>query len=379
MVKLIYLDWQWNNQIIRNLMDFYLPIAQVQVSIITILILSFAVGFLSGIFGIGGGVLMTPILIFLGIPATYAVANVANTVLGISVSGATTHWYKKTLDYKMGFMIVIGGLAGATLGMQIFKYLREIGNINTIIALLYIYLLVIIGTLIFVEGVKEVTALKKKIILKKKLHTHYWIHGLPFRMRFSKSKVYESALTPIILGFAVGLFASIMGIGGAFLMVPAMIYLIGMPTKLIPGTSLFVTIFITGFVVIAHAVQFKSIDLVLVSFLLFGSIIGLHIGLKISEKLNAPEYKALLAILLIAIGIFMGVKTFIFNKSADLFRVMPAPNFNSELTLLVINLAKNSPVIYASLSVVFVVFVGFIFSYIRELIHHFRYSKKIKN
>ena len=360
-------------------MDFYLPIAQVQVSIITVLILSFTVGFLSGIFGIGGGVLMTPILIFLGIPATYAVANVANTVLGISVSGATTHWYKKTLDYKMGFMIVIGGLAGAILGMQIFRYLREIGNINTIIALLYVYLLIIIGTLIFVEGVKEVTALKKKIILKKKLHTHYWIHGLPFRIRFSKSKVYESALTPIILGFIVGLFASIMGIGGAFLMVPAMIYLIGMPTKLIPGTSLFVTIFITGFVVIAHAVQFKSIDLVLVSFLLFGSIIGLHIGLKISEKLNASEYKALLAILLIVIGMFMGVETFIFNKSPDLLRIIPTLDFNSELTLSIINLAKNSPIIYASLSVVFVVFFGFIFSYIRELIHHFRYSKKIKN
>ena len=145
-------------------MDFYLPIAQVQISIPTVLILSFAVGVLSGIFGIGGGFLMTPILIFLGIPATYAVANAANTVLGISVSGATTHWYKKTLDYKMGFMIVIGGLAGAILGMQIFKYLREIGNINTIIALLYVYLLVIIGTLIFAEGVREVTALKKKNI-----------------------------------------------------------------------------------------------------------------------------------------------------------------------------------------------------------------------
>jgi len=360
-------------------MDFYLPIAQVQVSIIAILILSFAVGFLSGIFGIGGGVLMTPILIFLGIPATYAVANVANTVLGISVSGATTHWYKKTLDYKMGFMIVIGGLVGAVLGMYIFKYLQEIGNINTIIALLYIYLLIIIGTLIFVEGFREVSALKKKIILKKKLHTHYWIHGLPFRIRFSKSKVYESALTPIILGFVVGLFAAIMGIGGAFLMVPAMIYLIGMPTKLIPGTSLFVTIFITGFVVIAHAVQFKSIDLALVSFLLLGSIIGLHIGLKISEKLNASEYKALLAILLIIIGVFMGVETFIFNKNADVLRNIPIPSFNSELTLSIIDLAKNSPVIYASISVVFVVFAGFIFSYIRELIHHFRYSKKINN
>jgi uncharacterized membrane protein YfcA len=357
-------------------MDFYLPIAQIQINIIAVLLLSFGIGVLSGIFGIGGGFLMTPILIFLGIPATYAVANVANNILGISVSGATTHWYKKTLDYKMGFMIVIGGLAGAILGMQIFKYLREIGNINTIIALAYVYLLAIIGTLIFVEGVKEVSALKKKILVKKKLHTHYWIHGLPFRIRFSKSKLYESALTPIILGFVVGIFASIMGIGGAFLMVPAMIYLIGMPTKLIPGTSLFVTIFITGFVVIAHAIQFKSIDLMLVSFLLLGSIIGLHVGLKISEKLNASEYKALLAILLIVVGIFMGVETFVFNKGVDVERSLPVLEFNSELALLMINLAKNSPIAYAALSVVLVVFIGFIFSYIRELIHHFRYPKK---
>ena len=322
---------------------------------------------------------MTPILIFLGIPATYAVANVANNILGISVSGATTHWYKKTLDYKMGLMIVIGGLAGAVVGVQIFKYLQEVGNINTIIALAYVYLLAIIGTLIFVEGVKEVSASKKKILIKKKLHTHYWIHGLPFRIRFSKSKLYESALTPIILGFIVGLFASIMGIGGAFLMVPAMIYLIGMPTKLIPGTSLFVTIFITGFVVVAHAIQFKSIDLMLVSFLLFGSIIGLHVGLKISEKLNASEYKALLAILLIAVGIFMGIETFVLNKGIGALRSIPIPEFNSELSILIINLAKNSPLIYAFISVSFVVFVGFIFSYIRELIHHFRYSKKIKS
>ena len=360
-------------------MDFYLPIAQVQISITTILLLSFGIGVLSGIFGIGGGFLMTPILIFLGMPATYAVANVANNILGISVSGATTHWYKKTLDYKMGFMIVIGGLVGASVGMQIFEYLKEVGNINTIIALAYIYLLVIIGTLIFVEGIKEVSASRKKVLVKKKLHTHYWIHGLPFRIRFSKSKLYESALTPIILGFIVGLFAAIMGIGGAFLMVPAMIYLIGMPTKLIPGTSLFVTIFITGFVVIAHAIQFKSIDLVLVSFLLFGSIIGLHVGLKISEKLNASEYKALLAVLLIAVGIFMGVETFIFNKDLDVLTSVSSVEFNSKLTLAIISLAKDSPITYAALSVVLVVFIGFIFSYIRELIHHFRYSKKIKN
>ncbi len=361
-------------------MEFYLPIAQVQINIITVLILSFAVGFLSGIFGIGGGFLMTPILIFLGIPAAYAVSNVANNILGISVSGATTHWYKKTLDYKMGIMIVCGGLIGAFVGIEIFKYLREIGNINTVIALAYIYLLAVIGTVIFVEGVKEVSALKKKIIIKKKLHTHYWIHALPFRMRFTKSKLYESALTPIILGFIVGLFASIMGIGGAFIMVPAMIYLVGMPTKLVPGTSLFVTIFITAFVVIGHALQFKSIDIVLVSFLLFGSIIGLHIGLKVSEKLNAAEYKASLAILLIVFGIFIGIETFVFNKSNNVIETLSSAEF-SHLNISIKNLARNSPIAYASISLFFVIFVGFVFSYVRELIHHFRFSKKenIKN
>ena len=361
-------------------MDFYLPIAQVQINILTLLILSFTVGFLSGIFGIGGGFLMTPILIFLGIPAAYAVSNVANNILGISVSGATTHWYKKTLDYKMGIMIVIGGLGGSIIGIEIFKYLREIGNINTIIALAYIYLLAIIGTIIFVEGVRELSDLKKKIVVKKKLHTHYWIHGLPLILRFCKSKLYESALTPIILGFFVGIFASIMGIGGAFLMVPAMIYLIGMPTKLIPGTSLFVTIFITAFVVVGHAIQFNSIDISLVFFLLLGSIIGLHLGLKVAEKLNASEYKALLALLLIVFGVFIGIETFVLNSGANIFSTQPSSEL-SNLSLLIIKLAKDSPVIYASLSLFFVVFIGYIFSYIRELIHHFRYSKNkdIKN
>ena len=361
-------------------MDFFLPIAQVQINIFTLLILSFAVGFLSGIFGIGGGFLMTPILIFLGIPAAYAVSNVANNILGISVSGATTHWYKKTLDYKMGMMIVIGGLIGSIIGIEIFKYLREIGNINTIIALAYIYLLAIIGTIIFVEGVRELSDLKRKVIVKKKLHTHYWIHGLPFRMRFSKSKLYESALTPIVLGFLVGIFASIMGIGGAFLMVPAMIYLIGMPTKLIPGTSLFVTIFITAFVVVGHALQFNSIDISLVSFLLFGSIIGLHLGLKVAEKLNASEYKALLSLLLIVFGIVIGVETFVLNSSTNIISTQSSSQL-SDLSLVISKLAKDSPIIYATLSLFFVVFIGFIFSYIRELIHHFRFSKKenIKN
>ena len=218
-------------------MEVYLPIAEVSVNIFLILILSFIVGLLSGLFGVGGGFLMTPFLIFLGIPPTYAVANEANNILASSVSGSLTHWFKQTLDYKMGLMIVAGGVVGTIIGILTFTYFKEIGKINLIISLAYMYVLAMIGTLMLVEGVKEIDRARRKIFLKKKLHSHYWIHGLPFRMRFKKSQVYESALAPIALGLVVGFIASIMGVGGAFLLVPAMIYIIVMPTKLVPGTS----------------------------------------------------------------------------------------------------------------------------------------------
>ena len=154
------------------------------------------------------------------------------------------------------------------------------GIINDIIALCYIYMLIIVGTLMFARGNKELINIRKKIVVKRKVHDHYWIHGLPFRMKFHKSRLYESAIVPVMLGFIVGIFASIMGVGGAFLMVPAMIYIIGMPTKLVPGTSLFVTIFITAFVVIGHAFQFQTIDFVLVLTLIFGSIFGIAYWIK---------------------------------------------------------------------------------------------------
>ena len=161
-------------------MDFFLPVAQVQISILTILILSFIVGFISGLFGIGGGFLMTPVLIFLGIPPAFAVANEANNILGTSVSGALTHWFRKTLDYKMGLVIVSGGTVGTFAGMIIFGYLKAKGIVNVIISLAYVYMLVMIGTLMFAKGWKELSDLKKKIVVKRKAHDHYWIHGLPF-------------------------------------------------------------------------------------------------------------------------------------------------------------------------------------------------------
>tara|TARA_A100001011_G_C14275875_1_gene829221 strand:+ start:975 stop:2072 length:1098 start_codon:yes stop_codon:yes gene_type:complete len=355
-------------------MDFFLPVAQVQVSISVILLLSFIVGFVSGLFGIGGGFLMTPVLIFLGIPPTYAVANEANNILGTSVSGALHHWFRKTLDYKMGITIVAGGIIGTGVGMLIFAFLKEKGVINVSITLAYIYTLVVVGTLMFAKSYKELSNLKKKIIVKRKVHDHYWIHGLPFRMKFHKSRLYESAIVPIMLGFIVGIFASIMGVGGAFLMVPAMIYIIGMPTKLVPGTSLFVTIFITGLVVIVHALKFQTIDFILVFVLLTGSIIGLHIGLKVSQKLNASEYKTLLAILLLAVGVIMGIETFVLEKGSSLFITNNTGSIDNKLSEVILSLSTNNPVVYGFISIISVVLVGITFSYARELVHYIKFD-----
>ena len=171
-------------------MEVFLPIAQVHISAIEIIILSAIVGVLSGLFGVGGGFLMTPFLIFLGIPPAYAVPNEASNILGTSVSGSTTHYLKGTLDYKMGLMIVVGGTAGTILGILTFTYFKDIGKINVVISLSYMYILAIIGTLMLVESLGEIDKAKKNVVERKKLHVHYWIHGLPFRMRFQKSKLY---------------------------------------------------------------------------------------------------------------------------------------------------------------------------------------------
>ena len=199
-------------------MEYFLPIAQVEINILYIFGLSLVVGILSGLFGVGGGFLMTPFLIFMGVPPIYAVPNEASNILGTSVSGSTTHYLKGTLDYKMGFMIVIGGIVGTVLGIITFSYFKDIGKINVVISLAYMYILAILGTFMLIQGVSEIDKARKKITERKKLHKHYWIHGLPLRMRFKKSQLYESAFTPIIIGLIVGFIAAIMGIGGAFIL-----------------------------------------------------------------------------------------------------------------------------------------------------------------
>ena len=358
-------------------MEVFLPIAEVSVNIIAIFSLSGIVGILSGLFGVGGGFLMTPFLIFLGVPPTYAVANEANNILATSVSGSTTHYLKNTLDYKMGLMIVIGGSIGTLLGIWTFSYFKETGKIDIVISLAYMYILAIIGTAMLIEGLGEIDKARKKIITKKKLHVHYWIHGLPLRMRFQKSKLYESAFTPIIIGLIVGFIAAIMGIGGAFILVPAMIYIIGMPTRLIPGTSLFVTIFVSVIVTFLHAFNYGSIDLILVVMLVIGSIIGVQVGQKLGESIDSAGIKTLLAVLLLVVGIAIAYETFFAEQTAQEIIKIDVNNLNP-LSMFVKKLSVEMPILYGLFSIVLAVTLGVGAAFIRRFFSNIRkrYSKK---
>ena len=352
-------------------MEVFLPIAQVFINPIEILLLSALVGVLSGLFGVGGGFLMTPFLIFMGVPPAYAVANEANNILATSVSGSTTHYLKNTLDYKMGFMIVIGGSIGTALGIYTFTYFKDIGKIDTVISLAYMYILAIIGSLMLVESLGEIDKAKKNIIERRKLHVHYWIHGLPFRMRFPKSKLYESIFTPIIIGLIVGFIAAIMGIGGAFILVPAMIYIIKMPTRLVPGTSLFVTIFVSVIVTFLHSINYGSIDLMLVLLLVVGSILGVQIGQKLGERIDSSGLKALLAILLLIVGIAIAYDTFFAEEIQNEINKVNNKDLNF-FSNFIKDFSKDMPFFYGLFSIMFAVFPGIGAAFVRRAISKFR-------
>ena len=357
-------------------MEYFLPIAEVYVNIPLIFILSLVVGVLSGLFGVGGGFLMTPFLIFLGIPPAYAVPNEANNILGTSISGSTTHYLKGTLDYKMGLMIVVGGAIGTILGIITFSYFKDIGKINIVISLAYMYILAIIGTIMLVQGLSEIDRARKKILTKSKLHSHYWIHGLPFRMRFKKSKLYESIFTPIIIGLLVGYLAAIMGIGGAFILVPAMIYIIGMPTKLIPGTSLFVTIFVSAIVTVLHAFHYGSIDLMLVMVLILGSILGVQIGQKLGEKVDSSQFKTILAALLLLVGIAIAYDAFFAEKSLRIVSESNGVQSLSPFAKFIKDISINVPILYGIFSIALALILGVGAAIVRKIFSDLRKQNK---
>jgi len=283
--------------------QIYLPIAELSVNMLTIIGMGAAVGFLSGMFGVGGGFLMTPLLIFSGVPAAVAVATEANQIVASSVSGALAQWRRNNVDLKMGTVLLIGGGVGTAFGVQLVKILRETGQIELIIALLYVIFLGAVGILMLIESLNALRKARSgKSGPRRRPGQHGWIHGLPFKMRFQRSKLYISAIPPILLGMLVGLLASIMGVGGGFIMVPAMIYLLRMPTNVVIGTSLFQIIFVTGFATILHATTNQTVDVVLALLLMIGGVIGAQFGVVAGQKLRGDQLRALLALLVLGVA-----------------------------------------------------------------------------
>ena len=282
-------------------MHIYLPIAEISVNIFLLLGMGAGVGMLSGIFGVGGGFLMTPLLIFMGVPPAVAVGTEANQIVASSVSGVMAHWRRGNVDLKMGVVLLIGGLLGSSFGVWLFAELRSIGQIDLVIKLSYVVFLGIIGLLMLVESARAIRRQSAANAPRRKLHQHNFLHGLPFKMRFRKSKLYISALLPLLVGFFVGVLASIMGVGGGFVMVPAMIYLLGMPTAVVVGTSLFQIIFVTANATFLQAYVNQTVDVILALLLLSGAVIGAQFGTKVGAYLRGEQLRGLLALMVLAV------------------------------------------------------------------------------
>ncbi|HIJ37253.1 MAG TPA: sulfite exporter TauE/SafE family protein [Rhodospirillaceae bacterium] len=280
-------------------MTIYLPIAGLSVNILALLSLGGVVGFLSGLFGVGGGFLLTPLLIFLGVPSPVAVASGANQVLGASVSGVLAHWQRRNVDFKMGGMLVAGGLCGSLLGVRLFTWLRDLGQVDLVIDICYVVFLGFVGGTMLLESVVALVRTRRARTASKR-HRHRWAN-LPLKMRFARSGLYISALLPLAVGAIGGLLAAIMGVGGGFIMVPLMIYMLEMPTSVVIGTSLFQVIFVTANVTLLQAIHTQTVDVVLMLTLLIGGVIGAQMGARFGTRLRAEQTRVLLALLVLAV------------------------------------------------------------------------------
>ncbi|CAD0184054.1 Sulfite exporter TauE/SafE [Ruegeria sp. THAF57] len=282
-------------------MQIYLPIAEVSVNAFLLLGLGGMVGILSGMFGVGGGFLMTPLLFFIGIPPAVAVATEANQIVASSFSGVLAHFRRRTVDFKMGTVLLTGGLIGAALGVVVFNYLKSLGQVDLLVTLCYVVFLGVVGSLMFVESLNALRKSKKGGGAPAPRRQRGWVHAMPFKMRFRTSGLYISVIPPMLVGLCVGVLSAIMGVGGGFIMVPAMIYLLGMPTKVVVGTSLFQIIFVTGFTTMLHATTNYTVDIVLAVLLLVGGVVGAQIGTVIGSRMPAEQLRVLLAALVLVV------------------------------------------------------------------------------
>ncbi|MEL5877550.1 sulfite exporter TauE/SafE family protein [Cereibacter sphaeroides] len=282
-------------------MQLYLPIAEVSVNIFLLLGLGGIVGFMSGMFGVGGGFLITPLLFFIGIPPAVAVATGANQVVASSVSGVLAQLKRKTVDFRMGLVLLAGGVAGSAFGVAVFARLNTLGQVDLFVQLAYVLFLGLVGALMLQESVRALRRARRPDAPVKRARQHGWAHKMPFKMKFRASGLYISVIPPLMVGAFVGFLAAIMGVGGGFIMVPAMIYLLGMPTKIVIGTSLFQIIFVTAFTTVMHAVTSQTVDMALAFLLIVGGVVGAQIGARIGVRLRAEQLRILLSLLVLAV------------------------------------------------------------------------------
>jgi uncharacterized membrane protein YfcA len=288
-------------------MQLYLPIAEVSVNAFMLLGLGGLVGLLSGMFGVGGGFLITPLLMFIGVPPGVAVATGANQVVASSVSGVLAHLKRRTVDFRMGLVLLAGGMAGSGAGIWVFGVLRRMGQVELLVQLSYVVFLGLIGAMMLQESLRAMHRAANPAAAPRRAHQHFLVHRLPLKMKFRVSGLYISIIPPLAVGAAVGFLAAIMGVGGGFIMVPAMIYLLGMPTKVVVGTSLFQIIFVTAFTTLMHAVTAYSVDIILAVMLILGGVIGAQVGTQIGLKLRAERLRLLLALLVLSVAVKIGL------------------------------------------------------------------------
>ncbi len=303
-------------------MQLYLPIAEVSVNAFLILGLGGIVGFLSGMFGVGGGFLITPLLFFIGVPPAVAVATGANQVVASSVSGVLAQLRRKGVDFTMGWVLLAGGLAGSVVGVWVFRLMTEAGQVDLFVQLSYVVFLGLIGAMMFQESLRSLLRARKPGAPVRRAHVHSWAHGLPFKMKFRASGLYISVIPPLAVGALVGFLAAIMGVGGGFIMVPAMIYLLGMPTKVVIGTSLFQIIFVTAFTTVMHAVTSQTVDMMLALLLILGGVVGAQIGTRVGVKLKAEQLRILLSLLVLVVSIRIAVDLLV--EPSELYSVAGA-------------------------------------------------------
>jgi uncharacterized membrane protein YfcA len=289
-------------------MQIYLPVAELSLNVFLLLAIGLAIGFLSGMFGIGGGFIMTPFLIFLGVPPGVAVGTGASQVVAASVSSALGHWQRGNIDLQMGYFLIGGGVVGAIAGVKVLYILKKAGQLEVFVALTYVVLLGVIGGLMLIESVRALRAAPTRAgVSMRRAGQHTWIQRLPLKRRFPQSKLYISAIPPVAIGAFTGWLTAIMGVGGGFLLVPAMIYLLGMSTRTVIGTSTFQIVCVTAFTTVLQAVQNHSVDALLSFPLIVGGVIGAQYGVGFSEKLKAEQLRALLALLVIAVAVRMAL------------------------------------------------------------------------